>query len=83
MCLNTPVIGSNIRGTQDLLSDGCGLLVELGNTNALAMAMMRVVEDPESLAKMAEKAKVKMQDYDIEQIIKQYEDIYSLAHENK
>ena len=82
MCLNTPVIGTNIRGTQDLLSDGCGLLVELGNTDALAEAMIRVVEDPQSLATMAEKAKVKMQDYDIEQIIKQYEDIYSLAQEN-
>ena len=79
MCLNTPVIGSNIRGTQDLLSDGCGLLVELGDTDALAKAMMRVVEDSESLATMAEKAKVKMQDYDIKQIIQQYKDIYALA----
>ena len=81
MCLNTPVIGSNIRGTQDLLEDGCGLLVELGNTDALAKAMMRVAEDPESLSAMAEKAKVKMKDYDLTQIIQQYTDIYSLALE--
>ncbi|MEL6928358.1 MAG: glycosyltransferase family 4 protein [Cyanobacteria bacterium J06600_6] len=79
MCLNTPVIGSNIRGTQDLLEDDCGLLIELGNTDALAEAMIQVVEDPKSLATMAEKAKVKMEDYDLEQIIQQYTDIYSLA----
>lgn len=83
MCLNTPVIGSDIRGTRDLLSDNCGLLVELGNTEAIARAMMRVREDSESLAKMAEKARIKIKDYDIEQIIEQYAAIYSLAINNK
>jgi len=83
MCLNTPVIGSNIRGTQDLLEDGCGLLVELGDTNALTKAMIQVVEDSENLAEMAEKAKVKMNDYDIKQIIQQYTDIYDLAMQSK
>ncbi len=79
MCLNTPVIGSNIRGTQDLLEDGCGLLVELGDTDALAKAMIQVIKDPKSLAEMAEKAKAKIADYDLDQIIQQYTDIYSLA----
>ena len=79
MCLNTPVIGSNIRGTQDLLEDGCGLLVELGDTDALAAAMIQVVENPDSLATMAQKAQVKIKDYDLKQIIEQYTAIYSLA----
>jgi glycosyltransferase involved in cell wall biosynthesis len=79
MCLNTPVIGSNIRGTQDLLENGCGLLVELGDTDALAKAMTQVVEDPDSLAAMAAKAQVKMASYDLKQIIQQYSDIYQLA----
>lgn len=82
MCLATPVIGSNIRGTQDLLEDNCGLLVELGDTDALAQAMIQVRETPESLAVMAEKAQAKMKDYDLEQIIQQYTDIYSLALKN-
>ena len=79
MCLDTPVIGSNIRGTRDLLEDGCGLLVELGDTDALAEAMIEVVKNPQGLAMMAEKAKVRMKDYAIEQIIQQYINIYSLA----
>ena len=79
MCLNTPVIGTNIRGTRDLLQDGCGLLVELGDTDALAKAIIQVVEDSENLAAMAEKAKIRMKDYAIEQIIRQHENIYSLA----
>jgi glycosyltransferase involved in cell wall biosynthesis len=82
MCLNTPVIGSNIRGTQDLLENGCGLLVELGDTDALAKAMTQVVEDPDSLAAMAAKAQVKMTSYDLKKIIQQYSDIYQLALNN-
>ena len=79
MCLNTPVIGSNIRGTRDLLEDGCGLLVELGDTDALARAMAQIVEDPESAKKIAQKAKDKIADYDIEQIIEEYTKIFELA----
>jgi glycosyltransferase involved in cell wall biosynthesis len=79
MCLNTPVIGSNIRGTQDLLSNGCGLLVPLGDTNALAQAMSQVVEDPDSLAVMATKAQTKIASYDLKKILQQYFEIYQLA----
>lgn len=79
MCLNTPVIGSNIRGTQDLLENGCGLLVDLGNTDALAQAMSQVVEEPDSLREMAQKAQAKIADYDLQTIIQQYTNIYQLA----
>jgi glycosyltransferase involved in cell wall biosynthesis len=82
MCLNTPAIGSNIRGTQDLLENGCGLLVELGDTDALAKAMIQVVKDPDSLAAMAAKAQAKMASYDLKKIIQQYSDIYQLALKN-
>jgi len=79
MCLATPVIASNIRGSQDLLEDDCGLLVDLGDIDALAQAIVQVVKDPESLAVMAEKAQVKIADYDLEKIIQQYTEIYQLA----
>ncbi|MEM9506407.1 MAG: glycosyltransferase family 4 protein [Cyanobacteria bacterium P01_E01_bin.35] len=79
MCLATPVIGSNIRGIQDLLEDGCGALVDLGDTDALAQAIIQVVENPERLALMTQKAQEKIKDYDLKQIIQQYQEIYSLA----
>ena len=79
MCLNTPVIGSNIRGTQDLLEDGCGLLAELGDTSGLAEAMAQIVNDPESAQEIAQKAKDKMVDYDTKQIIEEYTKIFNLA----
>lgn len=83
MCLNTPVIGSNIRGTQDLLADGCGLLVDLGDTDAIAQAMSQVVTDPQSLVVMTEKAQKKIASYDLKKIIQQYSEIYQLALTHK
>ena len=82
MCLNTPVIGSNIRGIRDLLANDCGLLVELGDSNALVQAMQQVIENPDSLKKMTAKAQIKIQGYALEPIIQQYSEIYFLALEN-
>lgn len=79
MCLATPVIGSNIRGTQDLLADGCGLIVPLGDTDALATAIKQIESNPQSLQAIAQKAQAKIKDYDIQAIIQQYEAIFSLA----
>jgi glycosyltransferase involved in cell wall biosynthesis len=79
MCLATPVIGSNIRGTRDLLEDGCGILVDLGDIEAIAQAMTQVVNDLQTSAAMAQKAQAKMEHYDIKQIIEQYTEIYRLA----
>lgn len=79
MCLATPVIGTKIRGIQDLLADGCGLLVNLGDTDELAQAMSQIVDEPEYAQIMAQKGQAKMADYDIKQIIEQYTDIYQLA----
>lgn len=82
MCLNTLVIGSNIRGTQDLLKDDCGLLVELGNTEQLAQAIIKVVENSDLIG-IIEKAKIKVKDYNLEQILRQYVDLYQLALTNE
>jgi glycosyltransferase involved in cell wall biosynthesis len=79
MCLATPVIGSNIRGTKDLLADDCGILVDLGDIEAIAQAMAQVVNNPQTSAAMAQKAQAKMEHYDIKQIIEQYTEIYYLA----
>lgn len=79
MCLNTPVIGSNIRGTRDLLEDGCGLLVELGDIEGIADAMAQVINNPQATDEIAQRAKEKIVNYDIEQIIKEYTEIFNLA----
>ncbi len=44
MAMGTPVIGADARGTRDLLADGCGILVPVGDTGALARAFRSVAE---------------------------------------
>ena len=79
MCLETPVIGTDIRGTRDLLEDGCGLLVNLGDIEAISQAMRQIIDEPEQSSIIASKARAKMANYDLKQIIKAYSDIYNEA----
>jgi glycosyltransferase involved in cell wall biosynthesis len=79
LCLATPVIGTNIRGTKDLLADNCGLLVEVGDINGLAQAMAQMIDNPEKTEQMGRTGRKKMLDYDVTCIIKLYLNIYNLA----
>jgi glycosyltransferase involved in cell wall biosynthesis len=79
LCLATPVIGTNIRGTKDLLADNCGLLVEVGDINGLAQAMAQMIDNPEKTEQMGRTGRKKMFDYDVTCIIKLYLNIYNLA----
>lgn len=79
MCLGVPCIGSDIRGTRDLLSDGCGLLCPPGDSAALAEAMRCVLDDPAAAAGMALRAREKIRDYDVTGIIARHEELYEQA----
>lgn len=76
MAIGTPVIGSDIRGTRDLLSGGCGTLVPVGDTHALAEALKKHKNKTPDIAAAAEKARAKAEMFDAEKIIGQYEGIY-------
>ena len=78
-CAATPVIGTKIRGIEDLLTDDCGLLIDVGNTDALAQAMSTMVDNPQKRKIMGENGRRKIAAYDVNNIIKQYQDIYDLA----
>lgn len=79
LCLETPVIGTDIRGIHDLLDEGCGLLVKVGDTSGLALAMNWLLNHPEKGITMGKKGKQKMVAYDVSNIIKLYENIYHHA----
>lgn len=56
-CRGRPVVGTRAGGIPDLVVDGVnGLLVEPGDTAALAEAMVRVLADAELAARLAEGA---------------------------
>ena len=76
LCLETPVIGTDIRGIRDLLDEGCGLLVRVGDSDGLALAMAWLLYHPQEVTAMGKRGRQKMAAYDVSNIIKVYEKIY-------
>jgi len=79
LCLGVPVVGYDIRGVRDLLTEGCGILVPLGNIDAFSEAMRYLMEHTTEALEMGARGKNKMQIYDIKQILALHENLYSAA----
>lgn len=76
LCMNKPVVGTNIRGTRDLLQDDCGLLVPLADPVALARAMAHILDHPQQAQMMAERGQKRMKQYDVTTVLRQQERLY-------
>jgi glycosyltransferase involved in cell wall biosynthesis len=61
LSLEVPAIGTDVRGTRELLERGCGILVPLGDAQALADAMSWMVTHPEECAEMGRAGRLKVQ----------------------
>lgn len=80
LALEVPVIGSDIRGTRELLADGHGLLVPTGDAGRLAGAMRRILDEPEMARALARRGRARMLDgYDLASIIRKHDDLYDAA----
>jgi glycosyltransferase involved in cell wall biosynthesis len=79
MCLGVPVIGTKIRGTQDLLSQDCGLLVKVGDIHGLTDAIAWVINHPLEARIVGERGRERMAAYDVPHIIELHEKLYAEA----
>jgi glycosyltransferase involved in cell wall biosynthesis len=79
LALEVPTIGTKIRGTQDLLEGGCGLLVDVGDVDGLAAAMTWILDRPQEAAKMAKLGYERISTYDLEVVIKLHQQLYKEA----
>jgi glycosyltransferase involved in cell wall biosynthesis len=79
LSLQVPVIGTDIRGTRDLLQDGCGILVRLGDTQALARAMAWIVDHAHEAEEMGRRGRQRMKGYDVRRIIALHQALYDEA----
>ena len=73
----TPVIGSRARGTEDLLSNNCGLIVDIGDIEALSNAMDRILGDPALAGNLRDNARTKLAEYSITNVLGIHEEIYN------
>jgi glycosyltransferase involved in cell wall biosynthesis len=79
LALELPTIGTKIRGTQDLLADGDGLLVDVGDIAGLVSAIAWILDRPEEASKMAKRGREHLSAYDLSSIIKLHEGLYAEA----
>jgi glycosyltransferase involved in cell wall biosynthesis len=77
LCLEVPVIGTDIRGTRDLVTGETGILVKVGDVNALTKAMAWILDHEDRARIMGLKAHEKMADYDTSRIIEGHEALYT------
>lgn len=77
MAYGKPVIGTNIRGIRDLVSDGeNGFLVDVGDVDGTVSAIDKMIEDRDLVVKMAEKSFDLIQRYSIENIMDEMKNVY-------
>jgi glycosyltransferase involved in cell wall biosynthesis len=79
LALGTPTIGTKIRGTQDLLIGGCGLLVDVGDVDRLTVAMSELLDRPDAAAKMSQLGRERLATYDLASIVQLHEQLYAEA----
>ncbi|MGI6285990.1 glycosyltransferase family 4 protein [Neomoorella humiferrea] len=77
MAAGRPVVATVVRGSRDLVEDGCtGVLVELDDVPGLAAALERLITDPELRAAMGAAGKEKIKDYSLEKVLNEMAAIY-------
>ncbi len=79
LALETGVIGTKIRGIQELLATGGGRLVEVGNVDQITQAMAWTLAHPSEMKKMGQQGRERMQEYALPQIVKLTAELYTEA----
>lgn len=70
-----PCIATRVGGIPEVLRDGAGILVEPGNTDALANAMIALT-DPNKRSEFSQRARAVAKYFSIENTIRQYSALY-------
>lgn len=79
MAMGVPVVGSDIRGTRDLLVGGAGILVPARDPRALAKAIDELLTKPALRDALATTARERIRDYDIDVVLGKHERLYEKA----
>lgn len=76
MMMGLPCISTDCAGSDEVIVDGeNGLLVPVGNTQKLAEAMLKLAEDHALRANISKAGKTSTEQYKVENIIKQWNDV--------
>ena len=76
MAAGTPVIGTRIRGTRDLLGESAGLLVPVGDAVQIAAAMRTVLGDRALVRRMVDNARQRLAEFSLDRVIAMHDALY-------
>jgi glycosyltransferase involved in cell wall biosynthesis len=79
LCMGTPVISTQIRGVEDLLANGCGLMTPVGDAPALTKAMAQLLDKPEEAKAMAKRGQEHIKTFDLANVIRLHDELYARA----
>jgi glycosyltransferase involved in cell wall biosynthesis len=79
LCLEVPVIATRIRGVTDLLADGGGLLVEVGDVDGIVDAMTWLLDHPDEARALAEHGRDRLRPYGVDELIQAHDELYERA----
>jgi glycosyltransferase involved in cell wall biosynthesis len=77
MAAGVPVVSTAAGGIPEMIDhERTGLLVPPGDAAALAAAIQRVLDDPALGKRLADAARVRVRDFDVERTIERTEELY-------
>jgi glycosyltransferase involved in cell wall biosynthesis len=79
MSIGVPVVGTDVRGTRDLLREGGGVLYPVGDVEALAKAMEEIVTNPSGASHMGASGRQSIGHYDFKNVVRMHEAVYARA----
>ena len=78
LSLEVPVLASRARGNPEMVGDDAGVIFDIGDTEALARAMDRIVERPDEARDMGRRGRARMVErYDMPALIRMHEALYA------
>lgn len=79
MAAGLPAVATRVGGNPEVVVDGeCGVLVESGDTDGFARALVTLAREQELRAKMGRAARARIEaEFDLKKAVKRYEEIYS------
>ncbi len=81
LAMGKPIVATDADGLVDVLThERDALIVPKRNPRALADAIVRMMDDPSLRARLAGKARVTGQEYDIAAFVRKMEQLYDLLH---
>jgi glycosyltransferase involved in cell wall biosynthesis len=81
LAMGQPIVATDADGLLDVLSDDRdALIVPKRNPEALARALVRLADEPETRARLGAAARVSGQQYDIAAFVRKMERLYDLLH---